>query len=187
MTLILYTMTAGMFCTIWFLIDRNWWSKIVEVLVGFQDSTWHTADRIFQTSMSLLILDAYNQSVSALLVPVHGCWVNDTPLYYTQNKLTSTYEYVFQHGLLCWLAHLFSHKKELSGRQQPQSKSCWPWSGLPWHTKDKRFSVMGYAAVFYTCKPRLVSCMCFTAMEPCYSYRECKGLYIISLTDGLSI
>ena len=39
------------------------------------------------------------------------------------------------------------------------------------------YSVMGYVAVFYTCKPRLVSCMCFTTMEPCYSYRESQTRY----------
>jgi len=33
-TLILYFMTAGMFCRIWFLIDRNhWWLKLAEILV----------------------------------------------------------------------------------------------------------------------------------------------------------
>ena len=39
-TLILYSMTAGMFCRSWFLIDRaNWQSKLAEVLVSFEDST----------------------------------------------------------------------------------------------------------------------------------------------------
>jgi len=66
----------------------------------------------------------------------------------------------------------FSHKKVLSGRQQQQSKSSWPLSGLPWHTKYRGFLVMEFATIFLTCKPPLVYCMYFTAMEPCYSYRE---------------
>jgi len=127
--------------------------------------------------MSLLIIYTYVESVAGVLLPFHGCWLKDTPLSQIQYSLTSAYEYVSQHVLLSWLAHLFSHKKGLSRRQQPQSKSCWPWSGLPWHTKHKGYSVMGYATVCYTCKPRLVYCMYFTAMERCYSYRESKTRY----------
>jgi len=45
---------------------------------------------------------------------------------------------------------------------------------------------MEYAAVFLICKPRLVYCMYFAAMERCYLYRESK-LDVIDLTDGLSV
>jgi len=74
--------------------------------------------------------------------------------------------------------HIDSHtKKELPGQQQPQLKSSWHLSGLPWHTKHKGFLVMEYAAEFLTWKPRLVYCMYFTVMERCYSYRESKTEY----------
>ena len=72
---------------------------------------------------------------------------------------------------------IYSHKKELSGQQQQQSKSSWPLSGLPWHTKHSGLLVMEYAAVFLTCKHQLDYCMYFTAMERCYSYRELKTRY----------
>jgi len=73
--------------------------------------------------------------------------------------------------------HIYSHKKALSGQQQLQSKSSWPLSDLPWHTKHREFLVMGYAVLSLTCEPPFVYCMCFTAMEPCYSYRESKTIY----------
>ena len=78
---------------------------------------------------------------------------------------------------LCWLACLFSHEKELSGRQQPQSKSSWHLSGSPWHIKYMSFLVMECAAVFLTWRPQLIYYMCFTVMEPCYSYREPRTRY----------
>ena len=80
------------------------------------------------------------------------------------------FEYVFKHILLCWL--LFLHKKELSGRQPLQSNSSWPLSGSSWHTEHKGFLMMEYATIFPAWKPRLVYYMYFTAMEPCYTYRE---------------
>jgi len=179
-TLILYFITAGMFCRIWFLMDRvDWWSNLAELLVGFKGSTIPNppTDRIFQTAMSVIILDVYLESFSGALIPLHGCWLNVTHILNIYNSLGSAFAYVFQHISLCWLAHLFTHKKASSGRQQPQSRSSWHLSGSPWHTKHKWFSVMEYAAIFLTWKPQLVYCMYFTAMERCYSYRELKTRY----------
>ena len=171
---------AGMCCKIWFLIDRDdWRSKLAEVLVGFKDSTICNppTDCIFQSAMSVMIVGVYVRSVSRALLPLHSCWENPIHLDNVYNILNSAFEYVFKHILLWWLVHLFSHKKALSGRQQPQSKSSWPLSGLPWHIKHKGCLVTEYAAIFLTWKPRLVYCMCFTAMEHCYSYRESKTRY----------
>jgi len=124
-----------------------------------------------------VIVDAYVQSVSRVLVPIHSCWVNPAHHYNMQHSLDIAFAYVFWHISLCWLAHLLSHKKELSGRQLPQSQSCWPLSNSPWHTKRRGFLVMECAGVFVTWKPRLVYCMRFTVMESCYSYRESKTRY----------
>jgi len=169
-----------MFWGIWFLIDRDdWWSKSAEVLVSFKDTTIHNppTDYIFQSAMSVMIVEVYIGSVSGLLAPLHGCWLNHTHLANIQIHLDSAFEYAFYHISFFWLANLFSYKKELSGQQQPQSKSSWLWSGSPWHTKHKGFLVMEYAAAFLTWKLQLVYCMYFTAMEPCYSSRESTTRY----------
>jgi len=179
-TLIVYFMTAGMFYRMRFLIDGDdWWSRLAEVLVGFKDSMMINppTDRIFQSAMSVVVVDGYVNSFSGVLLPLHGCWGNSTHLSNINNGLSTAFEYVYNHISLCWLAYLFSHKKELSGRQQPQLKSSWHLLGSPWHTRHKWFLVMEYLAVFLTWKPQLVYCMYFTAMEPCYSYRESKTGY----------
>jgi len=124
-----------------------------------------------------MIIDVYVNSFSGVKFPLHGCWLSPSHLYNIQSSLDSAFEYVFQHISLFWLAYLFLHKKELSGRRQPQSRSSWHLLGSPWHTKHKWFLAMGYEAVSLTWKPRLVYCMYFTAMERSYSYRESKTRY----------
>jgi len=124
--------------------------------------------------MSVVIVDTYVVSVSGVLLPLHGCWENSTHLGNIYNSVATAFEYVYNHISLFWLTYLFSHKKELSGRQWPQLKSSWHLLGLQWHTRHRWFLVMEYLAIFLTWKPRLVYCMCFTAMEHCYSYRESK-------------
>jgi len=97
-TLILYFITAGMFCRIRILIDRDdWWSELADVLVGFEDNMILNlpTDHVFQSAMSVLIIDVYLQSVSGALVPLHSCWVNPTHLYNTQHSLNSAFAYVF--------------------------------------------------------------------------------------------
>jgi len=116
-------------------MDRDdWWSELAEVLVGFKQSTILNppTDCIFQTAMAMVIFDMYFILVygGSGSGPLHGCergygLISD-----------GIFEYVFKHILLCWL--LFLHKKELPGRQPPQSNSSWPLSGSPWHTKYKR-------------------------------------------------
>jgi len=96
--LILYFITAGMFCTIWFLIYiDDWWSELVEVLVGFKESTMLNlpTDHIFQSAMSVMIVDVYVHSVSGALVPLHSCWVNPTHYYNMQHSLNIAFAYVF--------------------------------------------------------------------------------------------
>jgi len=127
--------------------------------------------------MSLVILNTYISSVSGVLLPPHGCWMNPTHLDNINKGVATALEYVYNHISLFWLAYLFSYKKELSGQQRPQLKSSWHLSSLLWHTKHKWFLATGYAPVFLTWKPRLVYCMCFTAMEHCYSYHESKTRY----------
>jgi len=101
-----------MFCTIWFLIDRDdWWLELVEVLVGVEESTILNlpTENIFQSAMCALIVDVYVQSVSGMLLPPHGCWVHNTYLYNVQYGIIAAFEYVFLHILLCWLD---SHTKK---------------------------------------------------------------------------
>ena len=89
---------VGMFCIIWFLIDRdNWWSKLAEVLVGFKHSIMLNppTDHIFQSAMSMMIFDAYVQSVSRMLLPLHGCWQNETYSDNIDNHVGSAFQYVF--------------------------------------------------------------------------------------------
>jgi len=155
----------------WFQIDRdNWWPELAEILVGFKKSITLNPPTscIFQTAMAMVIFDMRYIPFSRWSgsTPLHGCSLEIEIL------PDGIFEYVFKHILLCWL--LFLHKKELSGRQPPQSNSSWPLSGSPWHTKYKGFLVMECAAVFPTWKLRLVYYMYFTAMEPCYTYRESK-------------
>ena len=176
-TLILYFMTAGMFCRILFPINRDdWWLTLAEVLVGIKENMILNPppDRIFQNVMSVMIINVYLESVAGLQVPLHGCWEGSAHLYKIYNHASSAFEYVFKHIFLWWLAHLFSHKKVISEQQQLQLKSSWHLSGSPWHTKHKWFLVMECAAVFLIWNPRLVYCMSFTAMEPYYSYRESR-------------
>jgi len=80
-TLILFFMTAGMFCRILFLID-DWWLKLVEVLVGFKDSIILNppTEHIFQSAISVVIFGIYVESVFGPLLPVHDCWMNETHL-----------------------------------------------------------------------------------------------------------
>jgi len=177
-TLIVYFMTAGMLSRIRFLIDRDvWWLTLVEVLVCFKDSMVINpqTDCIFQSAMSVVVVDAFLNSVSGALLPLHGCWLNPSHLSNISNGVSTAFEYVYNHVSLCWLAYLFSNKKELSGQQWPQSKSSWHLLGLPWHTRHKWFLVMEYLAVFLTWKLQLVYYMYFTTMEPCYSYCESKN------------
>jgi len=147
----------------------DWWSELAEVLVGFKQSTILNppTDCIFQTAMAMVIFDMYYEGSGS--GPFHGCDWGDGII------SDGIFEYVFKHILLCWL--LFLHEKELPGRQPPQSNSSWPLSGSPWHTKHKGFLVMEYTAVSPTWKPPLVYYMYFTAMEPCYTYRESKTRY----------
>ena len=114
--------------------------------------------------MAMVIFDMYYKSKYRMSAPLYVCLLGIEIL------PDGIFEYVVKHILLCWL--LFLHKKELSGRQPPQSNSSWPLSGSSWHTEHKGFLMMGYAAVFPTWKPRLVYYMYFTAMELCYIYRE---------------
>jgi len=116
--------------------------------------------------MSVVIVDTYIISVSGVLLPLHGCWENSTHLGNIYNSVATAFGYVYNHISLCWLAYLFSHKKELSGRQWPQLKSSWHLLGLQWYTRHKWFLVMEYLAIFLTWKPRLIYCMCFTAVTP---------------------
>ena len=95
-TLIVYFMTAGIFWGVWFLIDRDdWWSKSAEVLVSFKDTTICKlpTDYIFQSAMSVMIVKVYTESVSGLLVPLHGCWLNHMHLANIQIWLDSAFEY----------------------------------------------------------------------------------------------
>jgi len=70
--------------------------KIVEVLVGFHDSAILNppTDHIFQTAISVLIVDAYVESGSVVLLPLHGCWLNPTHLSNIQYSFSSAFEYV---------------------------------------------------------------------------------------------
>ena len=63
--------------------------ELAEVLVGFEDNIILNlpTDHIFQSAMSVLIVDVYLQSVSGVLVPLHSCWVNPTHLYNIQHSL----------------------------------------------------------------------------------------------------
>jgi len=71
--------------------------KLVEVLVGLKDNTILTAatDCIFQNLMSAMIIYVYLESASALLVPLHGCWLGPAHLVNVYNSVSSAYEYVF--------------------------------------------------------------------------------------------
>ena len=97
-TLILYFMTAGMFCKIWFLIDRDdWWSKLAEVLVGFRDSMILNppTDCTFQSAMSVVTVDVYIESVSGIQVSPRSCWENETHFTDISNKVEGAFQYVF--------------------------------------------------------------------------------------------
>ena len=54
-----------------------------------------SADRIFQSAMSVMIFEAYSISVSGVQLPLHGCWGNPTRLDDIYNSLASAFEYVF--------------------------------------------------------------------------------------------
>jgi len=176
-TLILSSIMAGMFCRIWSLINRDdWRSKLAELLVGLKDSTILNlpADHIF--SDCDICGDSWHIYRIIFRTVIPSPWLLDGPNTFCQYIL---------HSWLCrivriWLCkprRFFSHKKVLPGWQQQWSKSSWPLSGLPWHSKHRAFLVMEYAVAFLTCKPRLVYYMYFTAMEPCYLYRESKTRY----------
>jgi len=96
-TLILYFIIAGMFCRIWFLINReSWWSKLVEVLVGFKDNAILNppTDHIFKTTISAMIVEIYVMSSAGVLLPLHGCWLSPTHLLKIQTSLFSALSYV---------------------------------------------------------------------------------------------
>jgi len=87
-----------MFRTIWFLIDRDdWWLKLAEILVRFQDSTILNppTNCIFQSKMLVTIFGAYFESVAEVPVPLHGCWVNETHLDAIWNSIGTAFEYAF--------------------------------------------------------------------------------------------
>jgi len=87
-----------MFRRIWFLIDKDdWLSKLAEVLVGFKHSTMPNSptDRIFQTSMSGMIVEVYLESIAGMLYPLHSCWVSTTPILLVYNRVASALQYVF--------------------------------------------------------------------------------------------
>jgi len=71
--------------------------KLVEVLVGFEDSAILNApiDRIFQIGVSVIIVEVYFTSASKLLVPLHGCWQDTTHLYHIYSNIVSAFQYVF--------------------------------------------------------------------------------------------
>ena len=52
-------------------------------------------DRIFQTFMSVMIIDIYVGSVSGVLLPLHGCWIDRTHLYNIQYSCDGAFQYVF--------------------------------------------------------------------------------------------
>jgi len=52
-------------------------------------------DCIFQSAMSVMIVDTYVDSVSGVLSPLHSCWGGPTPLDNIYNRLGSAFEYVF--------------------------------------------------------------------------------------------
>jgi len=51
--------------------------------------------------MSAMILGVYVESVSAVQVPLHGCWLNPMHLDDMIYRNIAASEYVFQHILLC--------------------------------------------------------------------------------------
>jgi len=42
-----------------------------------------------------MIVEAYVSSVQGILLPLHGCWVNPTPLNDVEDSVISAFEYVF--------------------------------------------------------------------------------------------
>jgi len=58
-------------------------------------------DRIFQTAMSVIILDVYLESFSGALLPLHGCWLNITHILSIYNSLGSGFAYVCFALLTC--------------------------------------------------------------------------------------
>jgi len=52
-------------------------------------------DHIFQSAMSVMIVNVYIQSVPGVLVSFHSCWVNPTHLYNIQHSLDIAFAYVF--------------------------------------------------------------------------------------------
>jgi len=51
--------------------------------------------------MSVMIFSVYIESVSAMQLPLHGCWLNITHIYNLIYRIDAASEYVFQHVLLC--------------------------------------------------------------------------------------
>ena len=45
--------------------------------------------------MSVMIFDAYVQSVSGVLLPLHGCWQNEMYSDNIDNRVGSAFQYVF--------------------------------------------------------------------------------------------
>jgi len=116
------------------MVKLSWGPGRLWVRYNTQPTNWS-----YFSAISVLIVDVCLESIYGSLFPLHGCWENTTHLDNIQYSLSSAFEYVFQHISLCWLAHLFSHEKEVSGQQQPQLKSSWHLSGSPWHKKQKLF------------------------------------------------
>ena len=71
--------------------------KLAEVLVGFEDGTILNppTNHIFKAAMSIVIVDVYVMSVSGMLIPLHGCWMNPTHLIDIDNNVDSAFRYVF--------------------------------------------------------------------------------------------
>ena len=71
--------------------------ELAEVLVGSKDSVILNPlpDHFFQSAMSVMIFDIYLDSVSALLSPLHGCWMNTAYLDNIDNHVDGAFQYVF--------------------------------------------------------------------------------------------
>ena len=71
--------------------------RLAEVLVGFKDSTIlnPSTDHIFQSAISVVIVDVYVISVSGVQLPLHGCWGDPRHLDNIYTRVASAFEYVF--------------------------------------------------------------------------------------------
>ena len=81
-------------------------------------------DRDFQTAMAVMIAEVYVDSVSGVLYPLHGCWLDSLHLYNIQNILSCAFQYVFCFADL----HIYSDTKK-----NCQGDSHIDWSSLDLH------------------------------------------------------